>query len=107
MTSLLGPDLGNGHHPDLGNGHHKKKVLITGGAGFIGSHLAEQLLDDGCEVYALDDLSTGSLENVAHLQAHREFPSRRRLRALGRRSSTSSLTSATSSTTSPRRSACG
>jgi UDP-glucose 4-epimerase len=43
------------------------KALITGGAGFIGSHLSQLLLDDGDEVFALDDLSTGSLENVAHL----------------------------------------
>ncbi len=44
------------------------KALITGGAGFIGSHLAERLLDDGWEVWALDDLSTGSLRNVEHLR---------------------------------------
>jgi UDP-glucose 4-epimerase len=44
-----------------------RKALITGGAGFIGSHLAELLLSDGWEVYALDDVSTGSLENVSHL----------------------------------------
>jgi nucleoside-diphosphate-sugar epimerase len=44
------------------------KALITGGAGFIGSHLAEILLDDGWEVYALDDLSTGSLENIEYLR---------------------------------------
>lgn len=44
-----------------------KRVLITGGAGFIGSHLAERLLAMGCEVEALDDLSTGSVHNVAHL----------------------------------------
>jgi UDP-glucose 4-epimerase len=43
------------------------KALITGGAGFIGSHLTELLLRDGWEVWALDDLSTGSRENVAHL----------------------------------------
>jgi nucleoside-diphosphate-sugar epimerase len=43
------------------------RVLITGGAGFIGSHLTELLLADGCEVWALDDLSTGSRDNVAHL----------------------------------------
>jgi UDP-glucose 4-epimerase len=42
-------------------------VLITGGAGFIGSHLAERLLETGCEVTLVDDLSTGSLENIAHL----------------------------------------
>ena len=44
------------------------KILITGGAGFIGSHLADRLLEMGEEVYAIDDLSTGSLKNVGHLQ---------------------------------------
>jgi UDP-glucose 4-epimerase len=48
-------------------------ALITGGAGFIGSHVAELLLERGCEVYALDDLSTGSLGNVAHLRESPEF----------------------------------
>jgi nucleoside-diphosphate-sugar epimerase len=48
-------------------------ALITGGAGFIGSHLAEALLARGDEVYVLDDLSTGSLENVAHLQSDPSF----------------------------------
>jgi nucleoside-diphosphate-sugar epimerase len=43
------------------------RVLITGGAGFIGSHLAEALLDRGDEVMVLDDLSTGSVENIRHL----------------------------------------
>ena len=47
--------------------------LITGGAGFIGSHLAEALLMRGDEVFILDDLSTGSVENVRHLKANRRF----------------------------------
>ncbi len=42
------------------------KVLITGGAGFIGSHLADKLLEEGHEVHVVDNLSTGSLENMAH-----------------------------------------
>ncbi len=46
------------------------KVLITGGAGFIGSHLAEQLLARGEEVHLLDDLSTGSIENIALIKNH-------------------------------------
>jgi UDP-glucose 4-epimerase len=49
------------------------KALITGGAGFIGSHLAELLLADGHEVWVLDDLSTGSLDNVAHLRERPDF----------------------------------
>jgi UDP-glucose 4-epimerase len=44
------------------------RVLITGGAGFVGSHLAEALLGRGDEVYVLDDLSTGSIENIEHLK---------------------------------------
>ena len=50
-----------------------RKALITGGAGFVGSHLAEMLLCDGWEVYALDDVSTGSLANVAHLRDDPNF----------------------------------
>jgi UDP-glucose 4-epimerase len=50
-----------------------RSALITGGAGFIGSHLSELLLDQGWEVYALDDLSTGSVANVAHLDRDPNF----------------------------------
>ena len=49
------------------------KILITGGAGFIGSHLAEELLSQGEEVYVIDNLSTGRLENVKHLAANPRF----------------------------------
>jgi UDP-glucose 4-epimerase len=50
-----------------------KSALITGGAGFIGSHLSELLLEQGWEVFVLDDLSTGSERNVAHLRERRDF----------------------------------
>ena len=49
------------------------RVLITGGAGFVGSHLAEALLERGDEVYVIDDLSTGSIENIAHLKTNPHF----------------------------------
>ena len=49
------------------------RSLITGGAGFIGSHLAEELLRDGQEVYILDNLSTGSIDNIEHLKGRRGF----------------------------------
>jgi UDP-glucose 4-epimerase len=49
------------------------RALITGGAGFIGSHLAERLLARGDEVIILDDLSTGSVENIRHLKTHERF----------------------------------
>ncbi len=49
------------------------RVLITGGAGFIGSHLAESHLKRGDEVYIIDDLSTGSMENIEHIKNQSGF----------------------------------
>ena len=49
------------------------RVLITGGAGFVGSHLAEALLERGDEVFVLDNLSTGAIDNIAHLKEHPKF----------------------------------
>ncbi len=49
------------------------RALITGGAGFIGSHLAEALLNDGHEVDIIDNLSTGSIRNVGHLKTNPRF----------------------------------
>jgi len=54
----------------------RRKILITGGAGFIGSHLAERYLKDGHEVYIIDNLSTGSLKNIKHLQENEEYKNR-------------------------------
>ncbi|MDH3813608.1 MAG: GDP-mannose 4,6-dehydratase [Acidobacteriota bacterium] len=53
--------------------HEPRKVLITGGCGFIGSHLAEILLNRGHAVAVIDDLSTGKLENVEHLRSNPDF----------------------------------
>ena len=49
------------------------RVLITGGAGFIGSHLSDAYLQRGDEVFIIDDLSTGSFENIRHLKEHPRF----------------------------------
>lgn len=49
----------------------RKRVMVTGGAGFLGSHLIDRLLDNGCDVVCVDNLFTGSKENVAH---HRDNP---------------------------------
>ena len=49
------------------------RVLITGGAGFVGSHLSEALLERGDEVFILDNLSTGSIDNIVHLKINPRF----------------------------------
>ena len=49
------------------------RILITGGAGFIGSHLSEALLESGHHVFNIDDLSTGSIDNIAHLKRHPNY----------------------------------
>jgi UDP-glucuronate decarboxylase len=50
-----------------------KRILVTGGAGFLGSHLCERLLDEGCEVICLDNFFTGSKKNVTHLRDNPRF----------------------------------
>jgi UDP-glucose 4-epimerase len=54
-------------------GSRLKRILVTGGAGFIGSHLVEALLERGHEVRAVDNLSTGRLANIQHLANHPRF----------------------------------
>jgi UDP-glucose 4-epimerase len=49
------------------------KILITGGAGFVGSHLADKLFNEGHEITVIDDLSTGRYQNVAHLEGEKNF----------------------------------
>ena len=49
------------------------RIVVTGGAGFIGSHLCDRLLADGHEVVAIDNLVTGQAENIAHLAGHQRF----------------------------------
>ncbi|HLA26866.1 MAG TPA: GDP-mannose 4,6-dehydratase, partial [Syntrophales bacterium] len=50
-----------------------QQVLVTGGAGFLGSHLCERLLDGGCEVLCLDNFFTGSKKNILHLTGNPHF----------------------------------
>lgn len=50
-----------------------KQVLVTGGAGFIGSHLCERLLESGCGVICVDNFFTGTRNNIAHLMSHPNF----------------------------------
>lgn len=50
-----------------------KKVMVTGAAGFLGSHLCEKLLAEGCRVYAFDNLYTGSMDNIRHLMTSDMF----------------------------------
>jgi len=47
--------------------HNRKRVLVTGGAGFLGSHLCERLINDGCDVICVDNFFTGTKDNIAHL----------------------------------------
>ena len=56
-----------------GNARSGLRVLVAGGAGFVGSHLCERLLHDGHHVLCLDNFHTGRLQNVAHLFRHRRF----------------------------------
>ena len=51
----------------------KKTALITGAAGFLGSHLCDRFVKEGCHVIAMDNLITGSIKNIEHLFPHEDF----------------------------------
>ncbi|HNL39944.1 MAG TPA: GDP-mannose 4,6-dehydratase, partial [Saprospiraceae bacterium] len=51
----------------------KKRILITGAAGFIGSHLSDRFLSEGYQVIAMDNLLTGDLANIEHLFKEKDF----------------------------------
>ena len=51
----------------------RRKVLVTGGAGFLGSHLCERLLSEGNDVLCVDNFFTGARDNILHLLAHPHF----------------------------------
>jgi len=53
--------------------HVGMRILVTGGAGFLGSHLADRLIADGHEVIAVDNFFTGSKDNIWHLHNQRHF----------------------------------
>ena len=53
--------------------HLERRVLVTGGAGFLGSHLCERLLDFGCHVLCVDNFFTGTHRNIAHLHGNPQF----------------------------------
>jgi UDP-glucuronate decarboxylase len=53
--------------------HLEQRVLVTGGAGFLGSHLCEQLLERGCQVLCVDNFYTGTRRNIEHLLDHKHF----------------------------------
>lgn len=52
---------------------NRKRVMVTGGAGFLGSHLCERLLKDGCEVLCVDNFYSGTKDNIAHLMSNPHF----------------------------------
>ncbi len=52
---------------------NRKRVLVAGGAGFLGAHLCEQLLQDGCDVLCVDNFYSGTKDNIAHLLGNRRF----------------------------------
>ena len=53
--------------------HHQKRILVTGGAGFLGSHLCDRLIREGHDVLCLDNFFTGTKQNILHLMQNPNF----------------------------------
>src|SRR5712692_2285663 len=69
LHEILGRKKSGLHYAKRGSGRLKtriSKALVTGGAGFVGSHIVDQLLAKGIETYVIDNLSTGSMDNLVH-----------------------------------------
>ena len=73
MDNIISEDLEKAKNAVKGNVFAEKKVLVTGGAGFIGSWLCDVLVDFGADVTAVDDLSTGRIKNIDHLTKNPRF----------------------------------
>ncbi|MGD0407228.1 MAG: UDP-glucuronic acid decarboxylase family protein [Candidatus Bathyarchaeia archaeon] len=73
MDNIISEDLEKTKNAVKGDAFAEKKVLVTGGAGFIGSWLCDVLVDFGADVTAVDDLSTGRIKNIDHLTKNPRF----------------------------------
>ena len=73
MDDIISEDLEKTKNAVKGDAFAEKKVLVTGGAGFIGSWLCDALVDFGADVTAVDDLSTGRIKNIDHLTKNPRF----------------------------------
>jgi UDP-glucuronate decarboxylase len=73
MDNIISEDLEKTKNAVKGDAFAEKKVLVTGGAGFIGSWLCDALVDFGADVTAVDDLSTGRIKNIDHLTKNPRF----------------------------------
>ena len=79
--------LRNYHSGDIVSTRDRKSILVTGGAGFLGSFICDRLVDEGHEVICVDNFFTGSKRNIAHLLDHSRFeldPPRRHVSAVRR-----------------------
>jgi dTDP-glucose 4,6-dehydratase len=70
---VLAPNVARRRSARILRAEEHLRLVLTGAAGFIGSHLTDRLLDDGYEVVGLDNLITGSLDNLRHLEGHPRF----------------------------------